>query len=38
VINIRLPEGRDPGDCPRDALWDYLRFKAEEQGYVLPGG
>jgi hypothetical protein len=36
VLDIRLPDGYDPGDCARDDLWSYLRCKAKEQGYSLP--
>jgi hypothetical protein len=31
-----LPEGLDPGDCPRPGLWGFLRCQAAAQGVALP--
>jgi hypothetical protein len=36
VVVVALPEGLDPGCCPRDALWQLLRAEAELQGANLP--
>jgi hypothetical protein len=31
-----LPEGLDPGGCPRRALWTFIRARAAQQGVTLP--
>src|SRR3990167_4427785 len=36
VLSLRLPEGLDPGDCPRDALHEFIRAAAMEQDVLLP--
>jgi DNA primase len=36
VVVITLPEGMDPGSCPRDELWKLLRAEAKRQGANLP--
>jgi DNA primase len=36
VVVVALPEGLDPGSCPRDALWELVRAEAARQGANLP--
>ena len=36
VLQAHLPEGLDPGDCPRQELWAYLREFTQQQGVILP--
>jgi hypothetical protein len=36
VFVVTLPEGLDPGSCPRDELWEFLRAEARRQGANLP--
>jgi hypothetical protein len=36
VVVVTLPDGLDPGSCPRDELWDFLRAEAKRQGANLP--
>ena len=36
VIVVTLPDGLDPGSCPRDELWEFLRAEAARQGANLP--
>jgi hypothetical protein len=38
VIVVTLPEGMDPGSCPRDVLWRFVRAEAARQGANLPAG
>jgi hypothetical protein len=37
VVVAELPDGLDPGVCPRGLLWEFLRATALEQGVTLPG-
>jgi hypothetical protein len=36
LVVARLPEGADPGSCPRKELWSFLRVEAQAQGVVVP--
>jgi hypothetical protein len=36
LVRVTLPEGMDPGSCPRDELWQFLRAEAARQGANLP--
>jgi DNA primase len=36
VVVVTLPDGLDPGSCPRDELWKYLLDQAIRQGANLP--
>jgi hypothetical protein len=38
LVQVTLPDGMDPGSCPRDELWDFLRAEAVRQGANLPAG
>jgi hypothetical protein len=38
VVVVTLPEGMDPGSCPRDELWGLVRAEAARQGANLPAG
>ena len=36
VVPIRLPDGRDPADYERDALWNVIHYQARQLGVQLP--
>ena len=36
LVRAILPEGLDPGACPRPELWRFLRSTATRRGVVLP--
>jgi hypothetical protein len=38
LVQVTLPDGLDPGSCPREDLWKLLRAEAERQGANLPAG
>jgi hypothetical protein len=38
LVLALLPEGLDPGACPRPQLWAFLRARAAGQGVELPDG
>jgi hypothetical protein len=38
LVQVTLPDGKDPGSCPRDELWGVIRAGAKRQGANLPAG
>jgi hypothetical protein len=36
LVQVMLPDGLDPGSCPRDELWMFLRAEAAQQRANLP--
>jgi hypothetical protein len=36
LVQVTLPEGMDPGSCPRDELWGFVTAEAARQGANLP--
>ena len=36
AVVVRLPDGVDPGDEPRDLLWGFIARAAREQDVALP--
>jgi hypothetical protein len=36
AVVVRLPEGVDPGDKPRDLLWQFIALEARAQQVTLP--